>query len=67
MTFLSIFVGIAIPIAYEILRRKLADSKKIRFSFNSLLNSGSHPNLLDDNDENDNLKDPELIIGDKNE
>lgn len=67
MSYLSIFVGIAIPIAYEILRRKFSDNKKIRFSFNSLLNSGTHPNLLDDNDENNNLKDPKLNIGDKNE
>lgn len=54
--------GVAIPIIYEILRKKILSKKKIKFTFNSLVNTVGNNNL-EDLDRSDKIEDPVLDRG----
>lgn len=65
-SWLSYFGGIAIPIIYEIIKRKISAKRQIKFSFNSLINTGKRSKLSDYSEEKGDIEDPKLIRRDKN-
>lgn len=63
---LMFHLGIAIPIVYDIVRKKILNKKKIKFTFKSLVNTYRNNNNLDNLDGEEDLEDPSLDRGNGN-
>lgn len=61
------FAGLALPILYEIIQRKILNNQKIKFTFNSLVNTVKNTNKLETLDKVVEVEDPSLVRGNKNE
>lgn len=64
---LMFFAGLALPILYEIIQRKILNKQKIKFTFNSLVNTVKNTNKLETLDKVVEVEDPSLVRGNKNE